>query len=99
MEEDDDKPNIPNEPTEQQVLQFIQDFDDNMTCKCMGDNKSSYYKYTKIDGQYYKRDTTYYDVNELCHDCGVENVKGNTHHGTCDIEQCPACRRPILVRW
>lgn len=50
-----------------------------------------------IDGQAYKRDTTYYDVNERCHDCGILNRPGNIHHFGCDIERCPKCGGQLLA--
>ena len=71
--------------------QFAKDFHEKLICECHGTPESCYYRYVKIDGKYYERDTEYFDVNEFCHDCGVENVKGNTHHTGCDMELCPGC--------
>jgi len=48
------------------------------------------------EGKTYKRDTTYYDVNKRCHDCGIVNHKGNFHHLGCDIERCPKCQGQLL---
>ncbi len=44
----------------------------------------------------YKRDTTYYDVNHNCHDCGIYNNAGNLHHYGCDIERCPRCKGQLI---
>ena len=50
----------------------------------------------KYRGQTYERNTSYYDVNKRCHDCGIENKKGNLHHFGCDIERCPICERQLI---
>ncbi len=50
----------------------------------------------KIDGKTYKRDTTYFDFNEVCHDCGIENKEGNIHHFGCDMERCPKCGGQLI---
>ena len=42
------------------------------------------------------RNTTYFDYNERCHDCGILNKPGNTHHYGCDIERCPKCGLQLL---
>lgn len=47
--------------------------------------------YMQIGPNYYKRDSSYFDVNERCHDCNILNEEGNTHHLNCDIERCPRC--------
>jgi hypothetical protein len=44
----------------------------------------------------YKRNTTYFDLNLRCHDCGIVNKKGNVHHIGCDIERCPKCKGQLL---
>lgn len=49
-----------------------------------------------IDGQVFKRDTSYYDHNEHCHDCGILNSPGNVHHFGCDIERCPKCGGQLI---
>ncbi len=49
-----------------------------------------------IQGDFYERDTTYYDKNERCHDCGILNQKGNYHHLGCGIERCPKCGLQLL---
>jgi len=46
--------------------------------------------------EFYKRDTTYYDYNERCHDCGILNRKGNIHHFGCDMERCPKCDGQLI---
>ena len=66
------------------------------TCACMGSTRSCAYRYVKIDGRVYRRGTSYYDYNEECHDCGVQNKKGNTHHIGCDIESCPKCKKQLF---
>ena len=43
-----------------------------------------------------ERNTTYFDVNDHCHDCGIENKKGNVHHFGCDMERCPLCEGQLL---
>lgn len=53
-------------------------------------------KYIKIDGVKLKRDTTYYDNNKTCHDCGIKNKVGNVHHFGCDIERCPKCGDQLI---
>lgn len=65
---------------------------DDTSCECSEGTLSCPYRYVKIDSKYYLRDTTYYDVNnKYCHDCGILNAKGNTHHPGCNMEICPAC--------
>ena len=39
----------------------------------------------------YMRNSTYFDDNERCHDCGIVNKPGNVHHAGCDMERCPLC--------
>lgn len=50
----------------------------------------------KVDGKWYKRDTSYYDYRERCHDCGIVNKEGNIHHFGCDTERCPKCDEQIV---
>ena len=50
----------------------------------------------KIGDIWYDRDTKYYDDNEKCHDCGIENKEGNIHHFGCDIERCPKCSEQLI---
>lgn len=47
-------------------------------------------------GDFYERETTYYDDNDRCHDCGIINRKGNYHHFGCDIERCPKCGLQLI---
>jgi hypothetical protein len=54
------------------------------------------YPYIKLDGKIYKRNTTYFDVNKHCHDCGILNKKGNIHHNGCDMERCPKCKGQLI---
>ena len=51
----------------------------------------------QIDNKIYARNTTYYDVNERCHDCGILNKPGNIHHISCDIERCPKCNGQLIL--
>jgi len=44
----------------------------------------------------YPRDTTYFDWNDRCHDCGIENRVGNLHHFSCDVERCPKCGGQLI---
>jgi hypothetical protein len=50
----------------------------------------------EIKHKIYFRDTSYFDVNERCHDCGIINKKGNIHHKGCDIERCPKCGGQLI---
>lgn len=50
----------------------------------------------RIEGKMYTRDTSYYDINERCHDCNIVNGQGNIHHFGCDIERCPKCGGQLL---
>ena len=52
--------------------------------------------YIKINGKWYKRNTSYYDVNVRCHDCGIVNHSGHIHHFGCDIERCPKCKGQLI---
>ena len=47
-------------------------------------------------GETYLRDTTYFDVNDRCHDCGIINTNGNIHHFGCDMERCPKCGGQLI---
>jgi len=58
--------------------------------------ESCTYGFVKIDGVVYKRDTSYVDDNERCHDCGIVNKEGNFHHFGCDIERCPKCGGQLI---
>ncbi len=53
-------------------------------------------KVIEIGNKVYKRNTTYYDLNLRCHDCGIINKKGNVHHLGCDMERCPKCRGQLI---
>lgn len=53
-------------------------------------------KELKINGKTYQRDTEYFDKNERCHDCGIENKQGNIHHLGCDMERCPMCGGQLI---
>jgi hypothetical protein len=50
----------------------------------------------KINGEIYPRDTTQFDWNDRCHDCGIENKIGNLHHMGCDMERCPKCKGQLI---
>ena len=62
----------------------------------MNEARSCTFRNIKIDGEIYKRDTDYYDVNDRCHDCNIVNGNGNIHHFGCDIERCPKCGEQII---
>ncbi len=49
-----------------------------------------------FDGEIFKRDASYYDDNERCHDCGILNRPGNIHHFGCDMERCPKCGGQLI---
>lgn len=54
------------------------------------------YPYIKLNGKWYKRNTSYYDYNKRCHDCNIVNHGGHVHHYGCDIERCPRCKGQLL---
>ncbi len=58
--------------------------------------KSCTFGHIMVGGIVYPRDTSYYDINLRCHDCGIENTSGNIHHCGCDIERCPACGNQLI---
>ena len=53
------------------------------------EHESCTYDVIVIEGNAYKRNTKYHDVNEYCHDCNILN--GGVHHMGCDMERCPIC--------
>jgi len=57
--------------------------------------KSCIYPYVEIDGKIFERNTTYYDDNNRCHDCGI--INGNIHHFGCDMERCPKCDGQLFI--
>ena len=66
------------------------------SCKDMGEEHSCKVKTLDIDGKKYKRNSTYFDKGENCHDCFVDNKTGNVHHVGCDMERCPKCKDQII---
>ncbi len=58
--------------------------------------KSCTFRHIMIGGEVYPRDTSYYDVNLRCHDCGIENGSEHVHHFECDMERCPACGGQLI---
>ena len=48
------------------------------------------------NGEKLKQNTTDFDSNERCHDCGVLNKEGNAHHPGCDMERCPKCKGQLI---
>ena len=66
----------------------------------MTTSTSCTYPYIKLDGKWYKRNTSYYDLGKAgqgrCHDCGIKNHGGHIHHYGCDIERCPKCKGQLL---
>ena len=64
--------------------------------KEMKGSKSCEVEHVVIKGKKYKRDTEYFDVNDVCHDCGIKNKKGNVHHFGCDVERCPKCEGQLI---
>jgi len=58
--------------------------------------KTCSFKFIIIDEEKFKRNTTYYDYNTRCHDCGIINKKGNIHHFGCDVERCPKCDGQLI---
>ena len=53
------------------------------------------YMASKKTGEH-KRDSSYFDDGEHCHDCGILNRQGNFHHPGCDIERCPICGYQLI---
>lgn len=65
--------------------------------KDMGNANTCTFPYLQFDdGKILKRNTTYFDNNDFCHDCGIENKKGNLHHYGCDMERCPRCKGQLI---
>ncbi len=60
------------------------------------DSCSMEFRCIKINGKIYPRNTTEYDYNINCHDCGIYNKLGNIHHFGCDVERCPACGGQLI---
>jgi hypothetical protein len=54
------------------------------------------HRFVKIGGKLYKRNTSYYDYNERCHDCNIVNGEGHVHHFGCDVERCPKCKCQLI---
>ncbi len=52
--------------------------------------------YVTIGGKSYKRDTSEYDQNFKCHDCGIINRPEHIHHFGCDVERCPKCGGQLI---
>jgi len=50
--------------------------------------------YILINGRWFRRNTSYTDNNDRCHDCNIKN--GAVHHFGCDIERCPNCGRQLI---
>jgi len=61
------------------------------------DTKSCVHNAIQIEGKRYSRDTSPFGTGERCHDCGIENKEGNTHHGGCDAERCPRCGGQLIT--
>jgi len=53
-------------------------------------------RFVSISGEVFTRDTTYFDMNTRCHDCGILNQRGNVHHVGCDMERCPKCEGQLI---
>ena len=64
-------------------------------CKYCGQemigSKSCTFNHVLIGGKWFKRNDSYYDIGNTCHDCGIQNRRGHFHHPNCDIERCPKC--------
>lgn len=67
----------------------LQEMRDHETVSCTKE-------YINLGGKEYLRDTSYFDVNERCHDCNIVNEAGNIHHYGCDIERCPICEGQLI---
>lgn len=50
-----------------------------------------------IDGVVYERNSSRFDYNARCHDCGILNIHGNCHHSGCDMERCPKCNTQLIT--
>lgn len=42
------------------------------------------------------RDSSHFDGNERCHDCGIVNKPGHFHHPGCDVERCALCGGQVI---
>lgn len=62
----------------------------------MGDTPSCTHRYIQYGDEYFERNTTYFDKNDKCHDCGISNKEGNVHHMGCDMERCPRCEGQLI---
>lgn len=58
--------------------------------------ESCVYPELKLGNTTVLRDTSYYDSNSRCHDCGIVNKPGNIHHLGCDMERCPICGGQLI---
>ena len=63
----------------------------------MGKTKTCTHPYIQFGTEFFERNTTYFDANKRCHDCGITNKKGNIHHQGCDMERCPRCDGQLLA--
>lgn len=48
------------------------------------------------EGNYWPRDTEHFDAGDRCHDCNIDNKRGNVHHCGCDMERCPKCGDQLI---
>lgn len=58
--------------------------------------KSCDHRFLIVNGISYQRNTSFFDTNKRCRDCGIINQKGNVHHSGCDMEDCPICGGQLL---
>lgn len=58
--------------------------------------KTCTFQAIQINKEIYERDNKHFDVNKKCHDCNIENKKGNYHHFGCDVERCPRCKGQLI---
>ena len=68
----------------------------NMKCQDCGQEMTTAKTCTVKTIEGYPRDTTYFDDNKRCHDCGIINKQGNYHHLGCDMERCPKCGGQLI---
>jgi len=55
------------------------------------------HRHIEIEGKVMERDTTCFNPNRRCGDCGILPLPGHPHHIGCDLEMCPACRGQLLT--